>query len=336
MFKFLDYFKDNRKKVIIVIACVLLIIYAIKTYFDYKEKDEYNESNSSSSNNTTAIVKNNDIANTNDNNINQTENIVKIESENEAVEKFVNYCNNYNIETAYNMLTDECKKLLYTNKEDFENKYVKSLFDKKRTYQIEKVLQSSSTDNVYKLILSEDPINKGKVDESNNKIDYITIVNTNGTYKLNISGFIKSESINSSNQNTYMQISVSSKLIFVDYEIYNITAKNNILVDAVLDNMENNIKTYIEDEDGNKFRIINDEYTAETTRVQNGKEASFSLKFDRKYSSNNKEIKKIVFSRINIINRNYYQKVFDPENKTTSYKEQMSTYPKYLSLEVEL
>ena len=49
MFKFLGYFKDSRKKIIIVLVCILVIIYALIKLFNYAKKEEgYSEGNSSS------------------------------------------------------------------------------------------------------------------------------------------------------------------------------------------------------------------------------------------------------------------------------------------------
>ena len=100
--------------------------------------------------------------------------------------------------------------------------------------------------------------------------------------------------------------------------------------------MKDNTKTYVEDSDGTKFKIINDEYTSETTRVPNDKEKEMTLKFDRKYTSDNKNISKIVFSRISILNRNYYQEVYNTVDNSVNYEEKMSTYPAILSMEINL
>ena len=80
---------------------------------------------------------------------------------------------------------------------------------------------------------------------------------------------------------------------------------------------------------------MNNEYTSETVRVPNGKEANISLKFDRKFLNNNKEIKKLIFSRIKVINRNYYKEVTNTIDNTINYEEQMSTYPTVLDFEIE-
>jgi hypothetical protein len=131
-----------------------------------------------------------------------------------------------------------------------------------------------------------------------------------------------------------MEATVLDRLVYADYEIYTLNVKNDILVDLILDDMTSNVKTYLEDSDGNKFKIMNTEYTSEMVKVQNEKEINISLKFDRKFVSNNKDIKKLVFSRINIVNRNYYKEVTNTTDNTTSYEQQMSTYPAVISCEI--
>lgn len=338
MFNVLNYFKDNRKKVIIVLACILVIIYAIKVFFtNSKDQNSEHSNNSSSSNSTTAIVKNEAMNNITDNNIENavTENKVT-SSSSSAINKFIDYCNSNNIDNAYNMITDDCKNVVFSNnKQEFINKYVQTFFDKARQAQITTWGKSDNTHEVYKVTFAEDPLTTGVTSQSESKVDYITVVNIDGTYKLNISNFIKKDTLNINKKDSYMEITVLDRLIYADYEIYTVNVKNDILVDFLLDDMTTNIKTYLEDSEGNKFKIMNNEYTSETVRVQNGKEANISLKFDRKFLSSNKNIKKLVFSRIKVINRNYYKEVTNTVDNTTSYEEQMSTYPSVLDFEIE-
>ena len=332
MFNILNYFRDDRKKAIIVIICFFIIMYGIVMYFNYLKKmnNEYSENNSSSSNNTTAIIKNETVFDYTENTIQNT----KVNTSEETIKMFVNYCNNKNTSAAYEMLTSECKEIVFNNNQNnFINKYINNLFDKQMSYEI---TMEENSNSIYKVNFFEDPIDRGTIDKSNSKSDYITVVENQGTYKLNVSGFVEKESLNVSSNNNYMEVQVQNRLIFHEYEIYTFYIKNNILVDFTLDNMKDNTKTYIQDSSGNKFNIVNEQYTAESARVSNGKEKNISLKFDRKYMNNNKTINKIVFSRISVLNRNYYQEIYNDVDNTISYQEKMSTYPAVLSLEINL
>ena len=51
-----------------------------------------------------------------------------MQSVNDIIKEFVENCNNQKIEEAYNMLTDECKEVLYPDIETFENNYYNNLF----------------------------------------------------------------------------------------------------------------------------------------------------------------------------------------------------------------
>lgn len=339
MFKFLSYFEDDRKKIIIVIACILVIIYGIVSYFSYFKKvnNNYSEDNdnSSSSDNTTAIIKNETTNSNTEKNVAQ--NVTTIYTSQEAIQKFINFCNSREINNAYEMLTDDCKEFIFSNnKNNFNNDYINKIFVKQMSYNSTKVENSNDYCEVYAVNFFEDPINKGIIDESNSKNDYITVVEDGNTYKLNVLGFIKKEILNASAKNNYVEVKVLSRLIFFNYEVYNFNIKNDILVDITLDNMEDNSKTYIQDYNEDKFKIMNEQYTAETAKVSNGKEKNISLRFNRKYTANKNKITKIVFSRISVLNRNYYQEVYDDTNNTTSYQERMSTYPAVLSLEINL
>ena len=52
----------------------------------------------------------------------------------EVIEQFVEYCNNGNVEEAYNLLSDECKDEMYKTLNDFKVSYYDQVFagEKKR------------------------------------------------------------------------------------------------------------------------------------------------------------------------------------------------------------
>ena len=51
----------------------------------------------------------------------------------EAIDTFIEYCNNGDTTAAYNMLTDDCKEELYPTEETFADGYRNIIFTTKRT-----------------------------------------------------------------------------------------------------------------------------------------------------------------------------------------------------------
>ena len=50
---------------------------------------------------------------------------------------FISYCNNNDIASAYNLLSDGCKKELFNTQNDFKQKYYDKIFTSKKDYNIE-------------------------------------------------------------------------------------------------------------------------------------------------------------------------------------------------------
>ena len=81
--------------------------------------------------------------------------------EKKIIENFINYCNQKEIEKAYNMLSDTCKQENYPTMEEFKNKYINSVFNMYICdYKIVK------NDDIYTVTLVEDMIATGKTNET--------------------------------------------------------------------------------------------------------------------------------------------------------------------------
>lgn len=52
------------------------------------------------------------------------------------VNQFLDYCKNGQVEQAYEMLSENCKKDLYPTQQEFENKYYKKLFTEQKDTEI--------------------------------------------------------------------------------------------------------------------------------------------------------------------------------------------------------
>ena len=67
--------------------------------------------------------------------------------EHSVIENFLEYCNSKEFEKAYDMLTQECKDVIYPSLETFISEYGEKVFSIKRDYNIQ-----AWTSNIYKLV----------------------------------------------------------------------------------------------------------------------------------------------------------------------------------------
>lgn len=328
MNKIVRFYNQNRIMIwfcIITICIVIAIIQILNS--QYKLHNSVN--NSSSSNNTTAIINNsnnNNLINSSSNNTNIS-NVVT--SEKQAINKFLNLCNKGEIDSAYKMIDDNCKLALYPTKEDFVNTYYNTYFDTEKVFNI-----TSWNSYSYKVIFSIDPITTGSVDNSSTMIDYMYVVATNGSYKINISGFLKKESMNISKNSSYLNVNIVERQVFKDYEVYTLKVKNLTKADIYIDNLINS-NMYIVDGKSNKFYLNSSDYTEEDFKILADNEKSFKLKFNRKYNTSNVGSYKLVFGNMIIQNKKYTVESVTETNQI-EIKERTTTYPESAVMEISL
>jgi len=129
--------------------------------------------------------------------------------------------------------------------------------------------------------------------------DYYTIINEKGQYKLNISSYIGKKDINISNSQNNITVSIISKKIYMDYEIYEIKVENKTGNDLIFNTKENTKSMYIQDENELKYIAFLNEIADSEFEVINGSAKTFEIKFNRGYKPTI-SIEKIVFEDINI------------------------------------
>lgn len=220
---------------------------------------------------------------------------------NNTISKFLQYCKNGNVQEAYNMLSENCKKDRYSSAEKFNELYVKSKFNKLQVYDIQNWIS-----NTYRVSISNDLLATGNIQDSQKQIEYITITNENGEDKLNIHGYIGKRGINKEILENDIRIKVIDKQIYMDYEIYNIEIENLSKKIIMLDSLENTGTIYLKDNSGNKYNarmheILEEEITIKPKHVEN-----VSIKFTKTYSPS-KNIKSIIFENL-ILDYNEYKK----------------------------
>lgn len=291
MHKFMRFVRQNKKKIIkvaLIVAflfgCLQLLNYVAKSnenQIEIKSNDKSDIKNETNG----AIVS--DKSALSGGSVSTTE-IKKVSSK---IEEFVGYCNEHDVEKAYDMLSDSCKEELYPSQEYFEENYYNQLFEKgKKTYSIE-----NWTGNTYIVKFKGDLLATGKSSDGFTYQDYITI--DEKEKKLNINKYIGTEEINKSKTEDNIEITVISRAKYMDYEKYNIKIKNNTNGEILMDPVGSEASIYLKDTNDIKHKAINNEIIKEDLRVYEGHTNEITIKFDNPYISG-RNIKTLTFSQI--------------------------------------
>lgn len=306
MHKLISFYNRNRKTIFIVTFCIIvgymLIRFLNNYYLEKAQKVQQDYNNSSSTRNTTTVIENQDFDLSGSKKSETT-----IKEDKGIIDQFFDFCNEKDVSKAYNLLTDECKELRYPTLEDFKNNYYNKIFNTKKSYAIE-----SWNGNIYRVKLQEDLLSTGKVSNDTFIEDYITIINANNTKKININSYIKRVNISKQVNDEIATITVNSKDVYMDYEIYNITIKNNSNSKLLIDDLQKTNSIFLTEEKGAKYSFVNYELTKEQLEVIPGATIKFFIKFNHTYRSD-KKIKSLTFSGI----QKEIDGQMDTENKNT-------------------
>ncbi len=308
---------SNRYKILGTIIAIILVLYIIQMLNQQsKEKLEKKAQNAIN----TQVVKETYKP---EETIVVGDNVTKEQqtTNSELIDKFISYCNNKEIQKAYNLLTDECKEAVYSSKiENFQNNYVNRIFSTKKSYTIQSWI--SSNIYTYEVQISDDILSTGKLDV--NKIEeYYTVVKKNGEYKLNIGGYIYKDNINKYAQKDDIRIDVLNKDIYKEYENYKLRITNNTQKTIMLDTRQDTNSVYLQGTNNKPYSAFM--YEIEQTRliVKPGFSITLNIRFNKRYS-NNTRMEKMVFTDI--------VKDYDLYNQLQDKKE----YKEKIQLQIEI
>lgn len=235
MRKLLSYWNQNKRKILITIAVIALVIIIIQIANSMVKKQNKEKNNEVKQN----IVAN-DITKPNESVISNDKLTEKQTEENSNfIEQFVSFCNQKKIDEAYQMLTDDCKTELYPTKEIFISNYINQIFREQVNYELQ-LWNTASNCYTYRITYNRgNLLQTGGQVSTSNFLDYITLIKQNGGYKLNINKFIRKEILNRQGRNSGIEVSINSKSIYVDYEIYHMTVQNNTQKTILLNDRTN-------------------------------------------------------------------------------------------------
>lgn len=227
-----------------------------------------------------------------------------------VIKEFVGYCNSKQIEKAYNMLTDECKSLLYPTIQVFSQNYYNNIFYINRMYTMENWYTDKNLYTYY-VTYTEDILASGNVKSADKKADYITIVKNQNGYKLNIGSYVGREICNKEQTKNGVTVTLNWLDMYMDYTIANIEVKNNSTNTICLDSKQADGTVYLYDENNVKYTGLLNEIAEEQLLGRRGTKNTINLKFNKIYNPE-RDIYGVIFADIVT---NYEEYIQNPKNK---------------------
>ncbi len=297
MHNILHFYYQNRKRIWTVILVVVIIIGLIRIANYIVGHKSPNPNNTYQNSNTIKDINGNLSTNaivSNDNSLVDGGKISStvLKKAKDVIETFINYCNNGEVEQAYNLLTKECKEELYPTLDVFKNNYWNGFFEKQKICVIE-----NWTSNTYKVTITEDMLTTGNSINKNSYIDYITIAEDENSYKLNINNYIGRTEINKSTEKNDIEIKVLRKNTYMDYETYEIQVNNKSKNNIILDDLEKSNTIYLQDSKDAKYIAQNYKLQDNDMMINSGVKKNIEITFSNGYTTSRK-LKYLVFSKL--------------------------------------
>ena len=303
MNRFIRYWNQNRKKIIITIA-IIAFIFLLTRLLNYIAKNN-NESGEDKQ-----II---DVSKPIQSVITGEQVSAEITDKNtQIIRQFINYCNESEYTSAYELLTDECKEQVFNNNINlFISNYCESIFKTKKISEIDLWLSLNNT-YTYKVKFYEDNLlSTGGSQMSSNKEDYITV----NKDKLSINEFINKKEINKSLKEKDIEIIINSKLVYKDYETYNITINNHSSKSIMISTGENSKDICLIDENKAEYPSFIHEILASNLSLQSGYQKNINIRFNKVYDIY-RRVEQIKFGNIILDEEQYKRKESNIETTT--------------------
>ena len=305
---------QNRKKILYVIFIIIFIFLLIYSMNSILQKDEDKKINNS---NITQTTKNTMINQTEETQTTLSNNTIQ-----NTMKIFVNYCNNNNIEEAYDMLTNDCKEAFnFSTKEVFKKNYLDIRFREKQDYSMVKWSVDGNR-TLYLIKFYGDLLSTGG--ENKEAQEYYTFVKEENGYKININNFIYCEDKNIDVQKDGVRVHIGKMYVYDQYQevevsVENLTEGKICLIGSGSDPRN----VYLENDSKVQYSLMYSADGLDDGIIKKGSTGDYILKFNKAYNVNNKE-KYMVFSNI-ILDYDKYLQTHDKIN----YKNKISIKIKY-------
>lgn len=291
-------YNQNRKAIWTVIIMVAFFVILLQTIFglirasrarQYSNiEDEENE-----------LLNNNIQTSIGSNIINHTQNIENTVNQNNVsgsgttnnninnptklINQFIEYCNNNQIDKAYEMLSSGCKTVLFPSQADFQAKYVQPVFSMKRTAKIE---QGMYGEGIYKVTYYANMLASGGYQNTNSMQDYMVVKQEAEQKKLSINHLIDVQNLNKISNETQVMVKLLQKQSYTDYEIYQIQITNRTNQTILVSEQKSQSSINLVDQNGVNYPSNIDEQAKEKLMVKPQETTILELKFNKMYNTN--------------------------------------------------
>ena len=314
MYKLIRFYNQNREKVFKIILIIVFIIGIIQLLNYFAKKNQNSNNNIQKNNIITNSESKQELVSNKSAISGESVSETSLEKATDVIAKFFKYCNEGNIESAYGILTEECKEVMFPTIKDFKNIYYLDNFNgENKTYTVE-----NWVGDIYQVKITGDILSTGKLDDGKTKQDYMTVVKDDGDYKLNINSYVGREDVNKVTENKNIKITIQSIDTYMDYEIYNLSIQNNSENDILLDTSDDTKSVYLLDSKKMKYYFYSNEVIQSKLKVQSKYTNNLQIKFTNSYSSS-RTIKNVVFSKM-ILNYDEYSNGQDKSQYNNFYE----------------
>lgn len=229
------------------------------------------------------------------------------------IDEYINYCNNQEYDSAYSMISEDCRNDYFGSLSDFKA-YVKNKFTTKKSYAI----QSYSIYHkkyVYTVKLFDDFLATGLTGSSYKYQEEKIVASYDDKHNLvfSVGNFIEKNPIESVQENQYVKVDIKNQVIQYDYEQYTIKVTNKsdytiIIQDGEADDKEIQINL------GQEYRP--NENTDEII-LEPGEATTIKPVF-QKFWDDGDETKEVIFTSVRVV------EPIDEENYNTIDKMSMT------------
>ena len=283
--KIQDFFRKNKFRIFILII-VLSVIITVNKYLGKMKEIEPPKTNYQPH---TAVITGDQIKSI------KTKNTLE-----EKINGYMDACGNKDYQTAYDMLSDECKEICFKKNISFFKEYIDSIYDKNKVYSIQDYSNKNNV-YVYKVTISEDILASG-LNNGDSEVKYeekIVVTKDGDDYKLAIRGFINAKDLEIVSENSDMKIFIKKIVTYYDTVTYTVEVKNNS-ESIIMLQKDGEGSSVLLSLDGDLRKTKLDNYGNNDIVIYQGNTKSFDLTFS-KYFDEDRNITELIFNRVRLL-----------------------------------